>query len=132
MDTEEYRRHLESCLHHEQSKDKQDAEAISQMLNEFASDMKEVVEASGKLKIGFVKKARAILDSSRSQVIANRVRVNEQLQRSVIRITCAVIAVYAAFSGLILVKTSIDKHFCEFYNVEGRTQRYETQKPCKR
>lgn len=132
MNDDDRRQYLENCLRHEQVKYTSDVDSFDQMLNEFASDMKEVVEASGKLKIGFVKKARAILDSSRSQVIANRMRVNEQLQKSVIRITFAVIALYAVFSGLVLVKNAIDNNFCEFYNVEGRTQRYETQKPCKR
>jgi hypothetical protein len=129
---DEYRQHLENCLHLEKSKDKQDAEVIGEMLNEFAGDMQEVVEASGKLKIGFVREAHRIFTEARSQVVKNRVRMNEELQRSVIRITGAVFILFLVWSGITAIKSTVDNQFCEFYNVEGRTERYETQKPCER
>lgn len=132
MNDDDRRQHLENCLRHEQAKYSSDADAFDEMVKDFESKMREVIEASGRMKIGFVKRAKAIFSEGRSQVIQNRVQINEELQRSVLRITAAVIVVYAVYAAFSATISSIDNQFCEFYNVQGRTQRYETQKPCQR
>ncbi|NJO63584.1 MAG: hypothetical protein HC836_36955 [Richelia sp. RM2_1_2] len=129
---DDYRQHLENCLHIEQDSQNSDVEQFSGLLESFRDDMEEVITHSSKTKFGFVEKARAILNGSRSQVIENRERMNEELQRSVIRITGAIVVLFLLGMGLARVKGAIDNQFCEFYNVQGRTARYETQKPCER
>lgn len=129
---DEYRQHLENCLHIEQSSQSSDVEQFDGLLKDFRDDMEEVITHSSKTKFGFVRKAREVLDNSQSEVVRNRVRMNEELQRSVIRITGAVLALFLLGMGLVKIKDAIDNQFCEFYNVQGRTQRYETQKPCER
>ena len=94
--------------------------------------MSEVVISSNKLKFGFVEKAQSILFESKSEVTENRIRLNNQIKKSTIRITGGIFLIYLLFSVLVGIKAAVDNLFCNFYNVEGRTQRYETQKPCKR
>ncbi len=132
MNDDDRRQYLENCLRHEQVKHSSDVDSFDEMIKDFESKMREVIEASGRMKIGFVKRAKAIFSEGRSQVIENRVQMNEELQRSVIRITGALIAVYAVYACFSAIKGSIDNQFCEYFNVQGRTQRYETQKPCQR
>ncbi|NJM23813.1 MAG: hypothetical protein HC907_37035 [Richelia sp. SM1_7_0] len=129
---DDYRQHLENCLHIEQDSQSSDVEQFDGLLKSFRDDMQEVITHSSKTKFRFVEKARAILNGSRSQVEENRIRMNEELQRSVIRITGAVLVLFLLGMGLVMVKGAIDNQFCEFYNVQGRTARYETQKPCER
>ncbi len=132
MNDDDRRQYLENCLRHEQAKYSSDADAFDEMVKDFESKMGEVIEVSGRLKIGFVKRAKAIFEEGRSQVTENRVQMNEELQRSVIRITGAVLVLFLIGSAIATVKGAIDNQFCEYFNVQGRTQRYETQKPCQR
>lgn len=132
MNDDDRRQYLENCLRHERVKYSSDADSFDEMIKDFESKMGEVIEVSGKLKIGFVERAKAIFEEGRSQVIENRVRMNEELQRSVIRITGAGLVLFLLGMSLVAVKDAIDNQFCEFYNVQGRTKRYETQEPCKR
>ncbi|MBE9212969.1 hypothetical protein IQ247_09770 [Plectonema cf. radiosum LEGE 06105] len=131
MNDDDRRQYLENCLRHEQVKYSSDADSFDKMLRDFESKMGEVIEVSGQLKIGFVRRAKAVFEEGRSQVIENRVQMNEELQRSVIRITGALFALFLIGSAIATVKGAIDNQFCEYFNVRGRTERYETQEPCK-
>lgn len=132
MDLNESRQHLESCLLHQQQKHNDEVAAIQELLDNFKNQMSEVVISSNKLKFGFVEKAQSILFESKSEVTENRIRLNNQIKKSTIRITGGIFLIYLLFSVLVGIKAAVDNQFCNFYNVEGRTQRYETQKPCKR
>lgn len=132
MDIEDCRQSLEGCLHLEAEYQASDVEAIQGLHEEFKEEMKKVVEDSTKIKFFFATEAGEIFDKTKSEVIENRRQVNKQIANVVIRYTLGIIILYLGFIGLSHIKKTVDDQFCNFYNVQGRTQRYETQKPCKR
>ena len=129
---DDYRQHLESCLHLEQEHQSQDVETIKEMINDFQDEVAEVISESKSLKFLITNKAKKRHDKAINEVLNNRIKANKQLKNIVIRATGGIFLLYLTFNLLSGVKAAVDNQFCQFYNVQGRTQRYETQKPCER
>lgn len=132
MDEEEYRRYLEHCLDLEQEAQESEVTAFKSLLKKFEADMERIVELSTQIKIGFARQAKAVLDGSSEEIRENRRRINTKLQLAFVRIGGLLLLLYLIFSAVAAIKNGIDNHFCQYFNVEGRTRNYETQKPCKR
>ena len=132
MNDKDVRQHLESCLHLEQERERQDVAAFKQLLKEFETKLTEILTDSSTIKFFLVNEAYKKYDSAKQEVINNRIQINSEIRNSIIRITGGIFLLYLTFIILSGIKSTIDNQFCQFYNVQGRTQRYETQKPCER
>ncbi|NJN13056.1 MAG: hypothetical protein HC815_36090 [Richelia sp. RM1_1_1] len=53
---DDYRQHLENCLHIEQDSQSSDVEQFSGLLESFRDDMEEVITHSSKTKLGLSRK----------------------------------------------------------------------------